>query len=80
VNSERQYPSECSNSFDHDSGVCSCLNPEWPDPMPTESQVIVARINATASEQEKEEAKEAWAKTPEWKKQEIRDFYEFDLL
>jgi len=59
------------------------LNPEFPDPMPTESQVMVsvARAEYDALDAE-EQAKvdEAWAKLPWWRREDIRAEAELDLL
>lgn len=58
-------------------------NPEAPDPFPTESQVIheVAKAKyAALSPEAKAEVDQRWADTPEWRKQDLRDEVEFDLL
>jgi len=59
------------------------LNPEHPDPFPTESQVIAAVAKAeydAMSPEAKAEVDARWAGLPEWRKQDLRDEVEFDLL
>jgi hypothetical protein len=59
------------------------VNPEWPDPMPTESQVIASVAKAEydrMDEAEQNAVATRWATLPEWRKDEIRDGVEFDLL
>lgn len=55
-------------------------NPPHTEPQPTESQAIAAAINATATPEERAAAKVAWDALPEWRKQDIRDEAELDLL
>ena len=59
------------------------VNPEWPDPMPTESQVIAAvtkdQFDRLPSD-EKAASQARWDALPEWRKQDLRDEIEFDLL
>jgi hypothetical protein len=67
----------------YDDETTADINPEWPDPMPTESQVIadVAKYEyERLSPDAKAEADARWAAMPEWRKQDLRDEIEFDLL
>lgn len=59
------------------------VNPEWPDPMPTESQVIAERSKAEyaqlpADDQARLQAQ--WDALPQWRKDDLMDDLEFDML
>jgi len=50
------------------------------EPVPHESHLLLEVLKATATEEEKKEAKEIWDKLPWWKKEDYQDEYELDLL
>jgi hypothetical protein len=45
-----------------------------------ENLILAEVLNRTATQKEKDEAKAHWDALPEWRKQDIRDEIEFDLL
>jgi hypothetical protein len=49
-------------------------------PAPHESHLLLEVLKATATEEEKRAAKEAWDKLPWWKKEDYQAEYELDLL
>jgi hypothetical protein len=58
-------------------------NPEWPDPIPNESTVLAAVARAQYERlpsDEQAEVDKRWAAIPEWRKQELRDEIDLDLL
>jgi hypothetical protein len=66
-----------------DAALDEDRNPEYPDPFPTESQVMaaVAKAEYDAMTPDKQAEVDArWDALPEWRKQEIRAEVEFDLL
>lgn len=66
-----------------DAALDESRNPEFPDPLPTESQVMAAVAKAeyeAMTTEQQAEVDARWAALPEWRKQDLRDEIEFDLL
>lgn len=66
-----------------DAALDESRNPEFPDPFPTESQVMAAVAKAeyeAMTPEQQAEVDARWAALPEWRKQDLRDEIEFDLL